>query len=304
MLLIDRITSTEFQRCIDDLVADRPDLEALLYIVGPQKMREWAHCIGASTESALREASPPIPPLELRSRVAASSEAVFLWTGLVDAALVTDLYKQFAVPVAQPKYLDFGCGCGRMTRFLSQDPSLVVTGTDVNEALVSWCRQNLPNVESHCNPTRPPSALPAEGFDFIYSLSIFTHLPEAVALDWLREILRLLKPGGTAAVTTHGLTALDVIGNSAPHQAMFGLDPDGVRNVRTELASSGFQYLRYTQNVIEWADAGDDYGNSFTASEYIYREWPTTGFEIVEFLPGRLRGWQDVTILRKPSRAA
>ena len=38
--------------------------------------------------------------------------------------------------------LDFGCGCGRMTRYLSMDESIEAYGSDVNNDLVVWCQKN------------------------------------------------------------------------------------------------------------------------------------------------------------------
>src|ERR1043165_8053538 len=60
-------------------------------------------------------------------------------------------------------------------------------------------------------------------FDLIYSLSVFTHLSENHASQWLSEMNRVLKPGGILIITIHGLTALNTIKNSALHQQMFKL---------------------------------------------------------------------------------
>ena len=53
------------------------------------------------------------------------------------------------------------------------------------------------------NETMPPLPFPDRFFDFVYSISIFTHLPEAMQFAWLEEINRVLKAGGEAVISTH-----------------------------------------------------------------------------------------------------
>jgi cyclopropane fatty-acyl-phospholipid synthase-like methyltransferase len=42
-------------------------------------------------------------------------------------------------------------------------------------------------------------------FDFLYAISIFTHLSNELAAAWMREIHRVLAADGKAFFTTHGL---------------------------------------------------------------------------------------------------
>jgi hypothetical protein len=84
---------------------------------------------------------------------------------------------------------------------------------------------------------------------------------------------------------------------------MFQLSGDRVAKLRSDFDRDGFVYHRYTPDVIDQANAGDDYGNSFTHEDYIRRHWHGDLFEVVEFVPGGMRGWQDLTILRRRARA-
>lgn len=102
--------------------------------------------------------------------------------------------------------LDWGCGPGRVIRHL---PALVgaggrFTGTDYNAQSIAWCRQHLPGITFLQNKLDPPLALPSESVDALYGISIFTHLSEASHTKWAQELLRVLKPGGLALLTTHG----------------------------------------------------------------------------------------------------
>jgi ubiquinone/menaquinone biosynthesis C-methylase UbiE len=74
------------------------------------------------------------------------------------------------------------------------------------------------------NASDPPLSFGAESFDFIYSISVFTHLPEEMQIAWLREMHRIAKVGATLVLTTHGDTLLD-------------------GDARSNLADKGFVYV-------------------------------------------------------------
>ena len=57
--------------------------------------------------------------------------------------------------------------------------------------------------------------------------------------------------------------------------------------------------VKYESNVVKAANAGEDYGNTFIAEGYVKREWTKNKFELIEIIPGGMRGWQDIVILRK-----
>ena len=50
----------------------------------------------------------------------------------------------------------------------------------------------------------PPLEFNDNKFDFIYAISVFTHLSENVALEWIRELMRVTKPGGNWMIWTNG----------------------------------------------------------------------------------------------------
>lgn len=303
--MLESITTPGQRARLDQMRAQDPAFEALGYLLGPERLLEWAHSIGVATDLGLRDLSPPVPPHALRSIVAAPSEPVFLWSGLKDADMIAGHLRRLLPAVeGRPRdVLDFGCGCGRTTRFLARVPGLRVHGTDINDALVDWCRANLVDVTTTLNGTRAALDAADGAYDAVYSLSIFTHLPTQAMHDWLDELARVTADGGLALLTTHGYPAIDTICASEPHQRMFQLSADEARALRDGFAEKGFVYQRYSPDVIDQANAGDDYGNSFTHEDYIRRHWSGPAFEVLEFIPGGMRGWQDLTILRRRPRA-
>jgi 2-polyprenyl-3-methyl-5-hydroxy-6-metoxy-1,4-benzoquinol methylase len=289
---------------IAEMNAQQPEIETLIYILGHERILEWAHSVGVSTDEKLREIAPPVPPIELRSIVAAPSEAVFLWSGLKDAEMCVS-YANRHIPHDAPvplQVLDFGCGCGRTTRFLQAIPRFKVSGTDVNKSLVAWCQNNLKMVATTDNDPAPPLNFSRGQFDFVYSLSIFTHLSEASMFDWLDELANVTADNGIVLLTTHGHHALEIICRSEQHQHMFQMSKTDAEELRRTFDQRQYIYRRYSSDVAKAAEAGDDYGNSFIHETFIKKHWTHDAYDVVEFVPGGLRGWQDVTILRKKRR--
>ncbi len=158
------------------------------------------------TESAPAEGIPVPPPL-LRVRVtgAHAERDVWLAEGATDAALISDMLRRNGSPLEQmDALLDFGCGCGRVARHWAGLNRPAIHGTDVSRRAVRWCRRNLDFMQTvRCGPD-PPLEYGEAAFDFVYTLSVLTHLPEESGRGWLHELLRILKPGGLLLFTVHG----------------------------------------------------------------------------------------------------
>lgn len=96
------------------------------------------------------------------------------------------------------RLLDFGCGAGRLLRqILDWAEVAEVHGSDLDEPMVAWARENLcpPIAGIELNGFDPPLAYPDDHFDVVTAFSVFTHLGINWA-DWLLEVRRVLKPGG------------------------------------------------------------------------------------------------------------
>lgn len=98
--------------------------------------------------------------------------------------------------------LDIGCGVGRLTRVLSQRAHTAI-GLDVSEAMIDRARgQNahLANVRWVHGDGVSLAPIPDGSVDVIVSHVVFQHIPDpAITLGYVREMGRVLRPGGWAA---------------------------------------------------------------------------------------------------------
>ena len=103
------------------------------------------------------------------------------------------------------RVLDFGCGCGRTLRWLMKShPATHFVGADVDADAIDWCVRNLHSGEFVNSRPEPPLPFKPASFDVVYCFSVFTHLDERMQDMWLREMKRILKPGGIVILTVHG----------------------------------------------------------------------------------------------------
>lgn len=153
--------------------------------------------------------SVPLPPADLIRRVNAPDKAdplIFLQTGALDMLALVDALTDVTPSLSpRPAVMELGCGVGRLLRHLPRAAFARTVATDVNHDCLDWCRQHLGGVECvHHGPRPPIDTLQATAFDLIYANSVFTHIPLERQQAWLREVERLLKPGGWLVVTVLG----------------------------------------------------------------------------------------------------
>ena len=87
----------------------------------------------------------------------------------------------------------------------------------------TWTRKPLGGVKNHLagmafvvNQALPPLPFCSDKFDFVYAISVFSHLDETYATIWLQELQRLAAPNPILAIAICGpliyqATARDVV---------------------------------------------------------------------------------------------
>jgi len=221
----------------------------------------------------------PIPPPLLRARVAGNANAEwFLTTGRKDARIVADVMRTIGAPLeAADGILDFGCGCGRVVRHWMTLGSRI-HGSDHEAPAIAWCRRNLPFGSFTVNRLEPPLGHADASYDLVSAISVFTHTPEPLQRPWLRELVRVLRPGGHVLFTTHG----DLHTRSQ-------LVPDEVNRL-----------IRDGLVVRDEYAGGTNLCAAFHSESYV-RDTLGEGLEEVAFRPGNTTDFtQDIWVFRKP----
>jgi 2-polyprenyl-3-methyl-5-hydroxy-6-metoxy-1,4-benzoquinol methylase len=113
-------------------------------------------------------------------------------------------------PLKDLKYLDFGCGWGRITRFWIKDIEPTnISGVDITPEILEVCKKIM--TVGNYDLCTPYGKLTKEKeiFDFVTAFSVFSHLSEKNGLHWISEIHSSLKPGGLFVLTTLSSSFLD-----------------------------------------------------------------------------------------------
>lgn len=180
--------------------------------------------------------------------------------------------------------LDFGCGPGRLTRYLA-GPDNSVTAVDVDPDCIGWCSVAFPDVRCLVGALRPPLPLGGSSFDCILAINVLLHLREADALTWLEEWARLLKQGGILIVSIASAIALTRARLSAEHYA--------------QVEDLDFVELSRNPDLDEVITDRDYYKNIFMTHTYVQRRWPALGLGILGIVEGAIGNHHDLVILRR-----
>jgi SAM-dependent methyltransferase len=180
--------------------------------------------------------------------------------------------------------LDWGCGCGRLTRYFADRTAGSLTGIDIDADNIAWCQRHLPAARFLVVPPYPPTPLPDAAFDLILGVSIFTHLREADQFSWLEELQRLARPGAIVMVTIHGETT---VGRAALPASSFA-----------QLEAAGFLDLGHNPGLDHEIAESGYYRNTFHLSGYIRQHW-SRYFDLLDIVPGTIGNHQDVVVMRK-----
>ena len=289
------ITSDATRQQLAAMQKQRPDVRVLPQIMGQDRFFEWAHSVGVTTDDSLRSIAPPVPPIGLRRIVGAGlTEVNFLYTGLGDARALMGHFWRHAGARSPANILDFGCGCGRLLRFLSQLPDISAVGTDVNPDQVAWCRLALPDVTVKANGPLPPLDFEDASFDFIFSYSVFTHLSQKAMFAWLDELARVVKLGGIVLLTTHGEALIRLIVDKEPVRKSFQISKEQANDISSRFFEDGYVFVKLDEARLKGLKAGDDYGFSFMQEEYVRKYWPRDLFRIQEYIPANAGGRHDI----------
>jgi 2-polyprenyl-3-methyl-5-hydroxy-6-metoxy-1,4-benzoquinol methylase len=290
-------------RCIAELhmVPDTPEYLCISYeqpvFVGATAAAGSESTIAAGSESKSaaaasafeREADPRLPPAPMRLMVAGTDDAG--WFVESGRRSVADLERALAAAnrtlESFTDVLDFGCGCGRMSRWLLER-GVRVTGVDIEAPLIEWCRTHLPEGTFEVDPPLPPTHFADHTFDLVVNHSVFTHLDEEYQDQWLAELARIARPNGLLVLSFSGEGPFAKL-----EEITSAVDAAVAAQRRAEFDARGIVF------IIDDTSHGfpDFYHATFHKPEYVMEHWGRW-FEVLAHLPRNNLDFQDAVVVR------
>lgn len=183
------------------------------------------------------------------------------------------------------RVLDIGCGNGRSYEKVA--PVADYVGIDSSKELVRIARESYPKGDF-----RVADALETpfsdEEFDRVYAIALLHHIPsEALRLDLLKEIRRILIPGGTVAITVWDIWEKTARRKKVVKEAI--------------LSFLGLSKLEIGDVRLSWQGFDDFYFHCFSAKG-LARRCRKAGLEVLRVGRAPSKGGTNIYVVaRKPS---
>lgn len=234
-----------------------------------KRLYRWLLFRHVDAKDRANGAAANLPPAELRYRVSSSPDAQnFIAIGNKCANDIESAVRKVGYDLAKfQRILDFGCGCGRTLVHLHDlAPRAQIDGTDIDESAIEWCKTHLRFATFTFGNASPPADYASDTFDFIYAISVFTHLDEDYQFRWLEELRRIVKPGGVLLLTVDS----------------------------SLVGENDFVFQRSYEDGLfpAW------YQNAFHSQHYVVENFGKY-FEVMGYLPQGMNDHQDIVLLRK-----
>ncbi len=284
------------RRCGFSLYVPERDACGRLTLIGEHSGRPAALLPSLFMAPQLEET--PLPPPALAERVSDLSGDAFRLSGL---KAFTDVWDQIAKHKGDPAtltILDWGCGCGRISRYLARAGVRELRGCDIDPEAVQWCSENLPGEFTRCDP-EPPLPYHDGEIDAAFASSVFTHLGRDHQQRWLRELRRILAPDGLLVASVAGAYAF-MLGTSRLLRP--GRTPGSlltravVLRKRFTLRRAGI-IDRFPDAHLEGIAPAGYYRMVYETKGFIAQVW-TRDFELVSYVERGLAGHQDLVVMR------
>lgn len=263
----------------------------------------WLNQIGPTQVPGLGRLLPPLPSEELQLRYTGSAGQTTLREAADAFLLFRSLYASHSGPLRPTTdILDFGCGWGRIIRYFNRDVSPEhLHGADINESVLSYCRDTNRWSQFHRVEVLPPSDFSDQSFDLIYAYSVFSHLSKPAHDAWLAEFSRILRPGGLLIATTWPRafiercewlrTSPDAVSLPESHRISGGAFTDVDESLRAyDEGDFCFSYRN--------EDDPEHFGEACLSERFVRADWPDS-FDIVDFIDDRSKAPQNVIVARR-----
>ena len=178
----------------------------------------------------------PVPANSSLRKTSSRSIRHYYVSGVACYLPIATMSLRQGVRLCEPiRVLDFGCGVGRqLLHFVRHFPAVQYSACDIDRTSIAFIEKNYPQVDSRVNRFEPPLPFAEDSMDMIYSVSTFSHINPDQQGRWLRELRRVVAPGGYCFLTTEGWTAFGMLRDA------FGRPGD-----EAKLRDNGILYREY-----------------------------------------------------------
>jgi SAM-dependent methyltransferase len=245
---------------------------------------------------------PGLPAESVQTRAAAVTGEETLRLAFREWRLVMRLYaEQMGSTTADSAVLDFGCGWGRFTRFFLRDfEPRNIRGIDPDETSIRAARETNPWCGFARSDPAPPTGFEDGQFDLVFGHSVFSHLPEALHLNWLAEFRRILRPGGLAVLTTLPRSFLDACAGTGDLEGKPAWLREAVRGFApVDRAMADYDAGRFCYAA---GETNPDYGYACISERYARVRW-LQHLDVLDYIADRAVGAQDIIVARRPEGA-
>ena len=179
-----------------------------------ERVHFWRELARRRKDNAVftKEISAPLPPLWWVHDMYGHCLYRQYWnTGKASAQKIDQVLLSAGV-TPDAHIAEWGCGMGRILRHMPE--SYERYGFDYNSEAIKWCSEHLSG-NWQVNGLMPPLPMDDESLDAVFAISVFTHLSGEAHFAWVREIYRVLKPGGIFMPSFHSTPKA---GQLLPHE--------------------------------------------------------------------------------------
>ncbi len=192
--------------------------------------------------------------------------------------------------------VDFGVGVGRLARMFKGYPGTYL-GLDIDAESIAWVTENLDYVSAIRLIPNRRIPLGNGQFPLIISVSVFSHMNESSATFYIGELLRLIEPGGTILVTTHGVRALARARSELEIRSMLSLTDTQLLAAERGMQEAGFSFVDMNTHL---TSAEYSYGITFHTDDFVRRICCEFGANVeVRLFDGQIADFQDVIRIDK-----
>jgi 2-polyprenyl-3-methyl-5-hydroxy-6-metoxy-1,4-benzoquinol methylase len=282
----------------------RPDIDTVFNYLSPY--RRWSgfsgqsRCDPLANELRLRlvdskavvfsysmatNRSFPFPEPDRIHRVnGAVSLSAFNRAGYSNYKIIADICRRLCNGRRDPiSVLDWGCGCGGLSRYFLLDSDFDYLGCDIDRDNLLWCNENLKADTFFLMSVDPPETSPfGRRFDVIFGVSVISHQRPSDMKRWLNWLASQLTPGGSLVLSTLSIQALSKLPSPHAHT----------------IVAEGYGFSQQDSEIGRIIGNQDYYGVSYQTPTFLADLIEPLGLEIAFHHPGAL-GHQDIFVISR-----